>query len=49
MNKYATGIKAECINPRCEKEQNMLVVSKTTGRQSTCLSSDYELKDKEGL
>lgn len=46
MNKYVKGIKAECINPRCEKEQNMLGVSKTTGRQSTCLSSDYQLKER---
>lgn len=43
------GIKAEYINPRCEKEWNMLKVSKITGRQSTCLMSDYQLKDKEGM
>lgn len=42
-------IKAEYINPRCEKERNMLKVSKITGRQSTCLMSDYQLKDKEGI
>lgn len=40
-------IKAEYINPRCEKEQNMLKVLKITGGQSTCLTSDYQLKDKE--
>lgn len=40
------GIKAECINPRCEKEWNIFKVSKITGRQSICLMSDYQLKDK---
>ena len=49
MCKYIMGIKAEYINPRREKEQNMLKVSKIVGRQSTCLMSDYQLKDKEGM
>lgn len=47
MYKYVMQIKAEYINPRCEKEQNMLKVLKITGGQSTCLTSDYQLKDKE--
>lgn len=47
MYKYVMWIKAEYINPRCEKEQNMLKVLKITGGQSTCLTSDYQLKDKE--
>lgn len=45
--KYVMQIKTEYINPRWEKEQNMLEVLKITGGQSTCLISDYQLKDKE--
>lgn len=43
------GIKAEYINPGCEKEQNTLKASKIIDRQSICLMLDYQLKDKESI
>lgn len=34
MYKYVKGIKAECINPGCEREQNTLKASKITDNLS---------------